>query len=241
MIDPIFKPKLPMLNLHTNGIRQTLLIATHIVKTIANMINSTSTGLIFFIIYLHHLQDMISLMIITHSTISEMRPQSRTVAKTCPKNGPKCSMHVLLKNGIRQIFMIVKHTMKMIAPMRNITFSNLIFMKDLLLNTNLNILVYLLLEEIYCMISLIAITHTTISEMRIYPTTTVMIDPIFKPKWSIDTSHITGIRYRLMIVKHTMKMIAPMRIITFSNLFFMKDLLIIQKLRGPEGPLSIMC
>ena len=77
------------------------------------------------------------------------------------------------------------------------------------------------------MISLIAITHSTIIEMRIYPTMTVMIDPIFKPKWSMDTSHIIGIRQRVMSVKHIIKMIDPMRIITFSNLFFMKDLLLI--------------
>ena len=131
-----------------------------------------------------------------------------------------------------------REIVKTIEHMKSIAFSNLFFMINLFLsNTNLDILVYLLLEEIYCMISLIATTHTTIIEMRTYPTMTVMIDPIFKPRWSMDTSHIIGIRQKAMIVKHVIKMIDPMRIITFSNLFFMKDLLLIQKLRGPEGPL----
>ena len=72
---------------------------------------------------------------------------------------------------------------KIIEHMKSIVFSNLLFMKNLFLsNTHPNILVYLLLEEIYRMISLKAIIHTNISEMKIYPTTTVMIDPIFKPK-----------------------------------------------------------
>ena len=89
------------------------------------------------------------------------------------------------------------------------------------------------------MISLIAITHSTIIEMRTYPTMTVMIDPIFKPRWSMDALHIIGIRQRAMIVKHTIKMIDPIRIIAFPSLFFMKDLLLIQKLRGPKA-LSLM-
>ena len=120
-----------------------------------------------------------------------------------------------------------REIVKIIEHMKSIAFSNLFFMNFFLSNTNLDILVYLLLEEIYCMISLIAITHTTIIEMRTYPTMTVMIDPIFKPRWSMDTSHIIGIRQRAMIVKHVIKMIDPMRIIAFSNLFFMKDLLLI--------------
>ena len=121
-----------------------------------------------------------------------------------------------------------REIVKIIEHVKSIAFSNLFFIKNLFLsNINLDILVYLLLEEIYCMISLIAITHITIIEMRIYPTTTVMIDPIFKPRWPMDTSHIIGIRQRAMIVKHVIKMIDPMRIIAFSNLFFMKDLLII--------------
>ena len=76
-----------------------------------------------------------------------------------------------------------REIVKIMEHMKSIAFSNIIFMKNLFLsNINLDILVYLLLEEIYRMISLKAITHTNISEMRIYPTTTVMIDPIFKPK-----------------------------------------------------------
>ena len=121
-----------------------------------------------------------------------------------------------------------REIVKIMEHMKSIAFSNIIFMKNLFLsNINLDILIYLFLEEIYSMISLIAITHIAIIEMRMYPTMTVMIDPIFKPKWSMDTSHIIGIRQRAMIVKHTIKMIDPMRIIAFSNLFFMKDLLLI--------------
>ena len=142
------------------------------------------------------------------------------------------SMAMVEKN--RSIVKIIEH-------MRSIAFSNLFFMKDLFLsNINLDILVYLLLEEIYCMISLRAIAHTNISEMRIYPTTTVMIDPIFKPKWSMDTSHIIGIRQRLMIVKHIIKMIVPMRIFTSSNLIFIDDLSCKYKKREGPKALSIM-
>lgn len=86
------------------------------------------------------------------------------------------------------------------------------------------------------MISLIAITHSSIIEMRIYPTMTVMIDPKFKPKWSMDTSHIIGIRQRVMIVKHIVKMIAPMRNITFFNLFFMENLLLNTKNERARRP-----
>ena len=76
-----------------------------------------------------------------------------------------------------------REIVKIMEHMKSIAFSNIIFMKNLFLsNINLDILVYLLLEEIYRMISLKAITHTPIIEMRIYPTMTVMIDPIFKPK-----------------------------------------------------------
>ena len=72
---------------------------------------------------------------------------------------------------------------KIIEHMKSIAFSNLFFMKkSFLSNAHPDILVYLFLEEIYCMISLKAITHISIIEMRIYPTTTVMVDPIVGPK-----------------------------------------------------------
>ena len=76
-----------------------------------------------------------------------------------------------------------REIVKIMEHMKSIAFSNIIFMKNLFLsNINLDILIYLFLEEIYSMISLIDITHIAIIEMRMYPTMTVMIDPIFKPR-----------------------------------------------------------
>ena len=54
----------------------------------------------------------------------------------------------------------------------------------------------------------------------------------------MDTSHIIGIKQRVMIVKHIIKMIDPMRIITFSNLIFMDDLSCKYK-KKREGPKAL--